>query len=91
MQVNWTAKSVSDVHRLYQFLALLNNQAARAVVHSLEQAAALLAEHPRIGHNVAAYAPKEVRELTVGDYVMRYQIKREQVYILRVWHGREEH
>ncbi|MEY4592360.1 MAG: hypothetical protein RIR18_1255 [Pseudomonadota bacterium] len=32
---------------------------------------------------------REVRRLLVGDYEMRYEIQGSAVYILRLWHTRE--
>jgi len=31
----------------------------------------------------------DTRELIVGDYIVRYLANEEEIYILRIWHGRE--
>jgi plasmid stabilization system protein ParE len=34
--------------------------------------------------------PREVRRIIVGNYEMRYELVESTVFILRVWHTREE-
>ena len=36
------------------------------------------------------FEPREVRRLLVGRYEIRYEIQDSTVYILRLWHTREE-
>ncbi|WP_372341104.1 type II toxin-antitoxin system RelE/ParE family toxin [Nitratidesulfovibrio vulgaris] len=45
--------------------------------------------NPRIGEQLFAFAPREVRRLLVGHYEMRYEIQDSTVYVLRLWHTRE--
>ena len=90
MRLNWTGKAISDLSRLYQFLAVFNRRAAVDVLNTLEKAAYGLLEAPKIGFRLEEFNPKDVRSLVVGDYVMRYQLKGEELYILRVWHGKED-
>jgi len=47
-----------------------------------------LIEAPRIGRPVVDI-PGEVRELVVGKYVVRYEVRKTVLYILRIWHGKE--
>lgn len=37
----------------------------------------------------AAYKPREVRRIIVGDYELRYEIANATIFILRLWHCRE--
>ena len=34
--------------------------------------------------------PREVRRILVGHYEMRYEIRGSEIYILRLWHRRED-
>lgn len=90
MQVKWTNKAVSDVARLYEFLAPLNKPAAIRVVQSLIKAPVNLLANPRIGEKLDEFLPRDVRRILVGRYEMRYEAQGEIIYILRIWHTREE-
>lgn len=90
MRVLWASKASSDVVRLHQFLASVNGPAAVRIVKSLVTAATGLAANPRLGERLEEFAPLEVRRLLVGKYEMRYEIVESTIYILRIWHTREE-
>ncbi len=90
MRLNWTRKAISDLNRLYQFLAVINLRSAVNTLNSIEKAAYSLLESPRIGFRLEEFNPNDVRSLVVGGYVMRYLIKGEALYILRIWHGKED-
>ncbi len=36
------------------------------------------------------FQPREVRRLLVGQYEIRYEVKKSSVYLLRIWHTREK-
>ncbi|QDQ28990.1 type II toxin-antitoxin system RelE/ParE family toxin [Chitinimonas arctica] len=90
MQIKWTSKALSDLARLYEFLAPVNKAAAARTVQSLTVAPAALYEHPRLGERLEQFEPQEVRRLFVGHYELRYQAQGDTVYVLRLWHTREE-
>jgi plasmid stabilization system protein ParE len=89
MDLKWTSKALSDLSRLYDFLALVNRQAAAHAVRSLTAAPARLLEHPRLGEKLEEFKPREVRRILVGQYEMRYEIQGSTIYVLRLWHTRE--
>ena len=64
--------------------------AAARVVQSLTKAPAILLSTPRIGERLFEFEPREVRRPLVGRYEIRYEIQDSTVYILRLWHTREE-
>lgn len=90
MELKWTGKALSDLKRLYEFLAPINRSAAVQVVQSLTKAPTSLLENPRIGEQLFQFEPREVRRIQVGHYEMRYEIKETAIYILRLWHTRED-
>jgi plasmid stabilization system protein ParE len=49
-----------------------------------------LLDHPQSGRQLEQYSPREVRRIIVGNYEMRYELVESTVFILRVWHTREE-
>jgi plasmid stabilization system protein ParE len=90
MELKWTSKALSDLARLYDFLAPVSRPAAARTVQSLTAAPTRLLEHPRIGEKLEEFEPREVRRILVGHYEMRYEIHETTIYVLRLWHTREE-
>ena len=89
MKLKWTGKALSDLTRLYEFLAPVNKDAAARTMQSLTAAPASLLANPRIGEKLEEFEPREVRRIHVGHYEMRYEIQESTVYVLRLWHTRE--
>lgn len=90
MELKWTGKALTDLARLHEFLASVNRPAATRTVRSLVAAAARLLDRPRIGEELEEFEPREVRRLLVGHYEMRYEIEESTIYLLRLWHTRED-
>jgi plasmid stabilization system protein ParE len=90
MELKWTSKALSDLARLYEFLAPANKLAAVATVQSLIAAPASLLQNPRIGEKLEEFEPRDVRRILVGHYEMRYEIQAYSIYVLRLWHTRED-
>ncbi|MSO85859.1 MAG: type II toxin-antitoxin system RelE/ParE family toxin [Rhodospirillales bacterium] len=90
MDLKWTRAALSDLARLYAFLAPIDKQAAARTVQSLTAAPAGLLAHPRIGEKLEEFEPRDVRRILVGRYEMRYEIRTSTLYVLRLWHTREE-
>ena len=90
MPLLWTSKALADLARLHAFLALANRAAAASTVQSLVAAAANLATNPRIGERLDEFAPREVRHIFAGQYEIRYEIDESALYVLRLWHTRED-
>ena len=89
MELKWTSKALSDLTRLYEFLASVNQPAAAKAIQKLTEAPIILLSNPRIGEQFFEFAPREVRRLLVGHYEIRYEIQGSFIYILRLWHTRE--
>jgi plasmid stabilization system protein ParE len=87
MDVKWTSKALSDLARLYEFLAAVNT--ATRTVQALTAAPTSLLTKPRIGESLEEFKPREVRRLLVGRYEIRYEIQECTIYVLRLWHTRE--
>ena len=89
MELKWTSKALSDLARLYEFLALVNKPAAARTVQGLTQAPTILLTNPRLGEQLFQFEPREVRRILVGEYEVRYEILGSSIYLLRLWHTRE--
>ena len=90
MQLKWTSKALADLARLHDFLAAANKAAAARTVQALAKAPATLLTNPRIGEQLFEFAPREVRRILVGRYEVRYEIQGATLYVLRLWHTRED-
>jgi plasmid stabilization system protein ParE len=52
MELKWTSKALSDLARLYEFLAPVNKPAAARAVQALTKASTILLTNPRIGEQL---------------------------------------
>ena len=90
MEVKWTTSANRDLIRLHDFLAPVNKSAAKKAVKQLVDEAKLLQSHPLLGVELDAYAPRNVRRLVIGDYEVRYEVTEAVLYVLRLWHTKED-
>lgn len=90
MELKWTSKGLADLARLYDFLAPVNQAAAARAVQALVATPASLLANPRIGEKLEEFEPREVRRILVGKYEMRYELQESTIYVLRLWHTRED-
>lgn len=90
MELKWTSKALSDLVRLYEFLAPVNKSAAASVVQSLSAAPLSLLEQPRMGERLEEFEQREVRRIFAGYYEIRYELTESVIYVLRLWHTRED-
>ncbi|MEN0105611.1 MAG: type II toxin-antitoxin system RelE/ParE family toxin [Pseudomonas sp.] len=89
MELSWTRAALSDLSRLYEFLAAVNKPAAARIVQSLTAAPTTLLNNPRLGEQLEEFGPRDVRRLLIGQYELRYEIQGATIYLLRLWHTRE--
>ena len=90
MALTWTSKAHADLVRLYEFLAPVNPAAAVRTVRHLVAGAKRIPAHPRLGIQMPEFAPREVRKVLVADYEIRYELTANDVFILRIFHTRED-
>ncbi|WP_338580977.1 type II toxin-antitoxin system RelE/ParE family toxin [Pseudomonas sp. MAG733B] len=89
MELKWTSKALSDLTRLYEFLATVNQSAAIHTVQQLTNTPDALLTNPRIGERLEEFDPRDVRRIFIGHYELRYEIQNSTIYLLRLWHTRE--
>ncbi|KYC35515.1 plasmid stabilization system protein [Scytonema hofmannii PCC 7110] len=87
MKLEFSQSAVDDLVRLREFIAKNNPRAAERVSLRLRQAIGKLVLHPEIGRRVPDL--ENVRELIAGNYVVRYLLEGETLFVLRIWHGKE--
>ncbi|RUO44297.1 plasmid stabilization protein [Aliidiomarina taiwanensis] len=90
IEVKYSAKSLEDLERVVEFVEVKNPYAARRIAIDLQEGGFKLKQFPHIGLPVIkAPDPDKIRDLYVGDYTVRYLITEGTVYVLRVWHNKE--
>ena len=90
MELKWTHKALTDIARLYEFLATVNQPAAARTVQQLSAAPTSLLANPRMGERLEEFEPRDVRRIQVGHYEMRYELVDSTIYLLRLCHTRED-
>ena len=89
MKVVFSRAAVYDLVRLRDFIARHSPDAARRTAQRMQGAIQRLGSMPQIGRPVTDI-PGEVRELVFGKYAIRYKVMPRSLYILRIWHGKED-
>ena len=89
MKIRWTGKASSDLVRLHEHLRPVAPEAAARVVQQLARAPEKLLDFPRLGEKLEGFEPREVRRIVVGSYELRYEVDGPTIFILRLWHSRE--
>jgi len=89
MKLLFSKAAVNDLSRLREFIAQHSPEAAQRVAQTLIGAIKRLAENPKIGRSLEIF-PGEIREMTLGKYVIRYEVRKKGIFILRIWHGKED-
>lgn len=90
MEIQWTQKAQDDLERIYRFACQYSRQHADNVLERLIIGTSGLAEHPRIGVSQTRYEPREVRKILFDDYDVHYEIQHDTIYIVDLWHTRED-
>lgn len=90
MRIRYSPESIDDLIRLRDFIKEKNPAAARRIANELLDGIKKLKLFPRIGLPVTRAAdPRFIRDLFISSYVVRYLISKNEIYILRMWHGKE--
>jgi len=90
MRTRYTAEAIHDLERLRAFVESRNPHAARRIAAEILDGIGNLAVFPDMGLPVRlAPDPELIRDLFVGNYVIRYLRGENSIIILRVWHGKE--
>ena len=91
MKISYSPESIGDLVRLREFIEIKNPQAAQKIALSLNKGISQLKSFPFLGVEVElAPEPEKIRDLIIGNYIARYLAHSEQIYILRIWHHKEE-
>ena len=91
MKVSYSREAIGDLIRLREFVATKNPQAAQKIAGAIKKGISQLKTFPYLGVEVElAPNPEMLRDLIIGNYIARYLVHSKQIYILRIWHHKEE-
>ncbi|MEA3303803.1 MAG: type II toxin-antitoxin system RelE/ParE family toxin [Pseudomonadota bacterium] len=91
MRISYSPESIEDLRRLREFIDIKNPMAAQKAAASILKGIKQLKSVPYLGIEVPqAPNPEMIRDLIIGNYIVRYLVNSEEVYVLRVWHHQED-
>lgn len=88
MKLVFTHSALKDLKRLREFIAIKNPQAASRIGQRLKNVIQRLTDQQEMGVNVEELPGAQ--DLISGNYIVRYTTLGDEVYILRIWHGKED-
>ena len=90
MKLRFTPEAIEDLVRLREFIEKKNPTAAQRIAKDLLLGMEKLKVFPEIGIKVErAFDSHRIRDLYIGNYIVRYLIGDGQIVLLRLWHGKE--
>ncbi|CAC9599270.1 hypothetical protein [uncultured Gammaproteobacteria bacterium] len=90
MTIHYTLESVQDLDRLRKFIANKSLSATNRIVSELKQEVNKLCEFPSIGIKIVSMVnSSEIRDLFIGHYTVRFLVVNDDIFILRLWHDKE--
>jgi len=90
MKIRYSPESIDDLQRVVEFVEVKNPFAARRIAIDLQEGVGKLKQFPKIGLPVLkAPDPEHIRDLYIGNYTVRYLVTDEMIFILRIWHNKE--
>lgn len=90
MALRWTKQAQGDLVRIHEFLAPVNPAAAARIVQAIVARVKRIPAQPRLGQTLSEFSPREVRRLLMGDYEIRYELLGKDIFVLRLFHARED-
>ena len=88
MTIRWSSEARDDVDRLADFVVAYDAALAGEIEQELSQAPKRL-QFPRRGSRLSEFDPREVRDLRLGLYLLRYELSGTDIVVLRFFHARE--
>jgi plasmid stabilization system protein ParE len=90
VSIQWTPEARDDVDRLVDFVARYDPVRGDQIEKDLSEAPKRLLQFSRRGPRLSEFDPREVREFRTGNYLLRYELKGTDIFVLRFFHGRED-
>jgi len=89
VKLRWSPLAIDRVSEIARYIARDNPDAARKWVVSIFQICERLEHSPQSGRIVPEIRQDDFREIIHGNYRIIYRVKRENIFILTVRHGKQ--
>lgn len=90
MALRWARAAYGDLRRIHEFLEPVSPAAAARAVRTVVARARRIPAQPRLGEALPEFGDRDVRRVLVRRYEIRYEVSGSDIYILRVFHTRED-
>ena len=90
MALRWTRSAYADLRRIHEFLESVDAAAAARAALAIVARARRIPRQPRLGERVSGFGDREVRRILVQKYEIRYELAGTDLYVLRIFHTRED-
>ena len=87
-RIVWSPEAVEDLESIAEYIERDSPFYAKAVVNKIFQSTEKLENFPKIGRIVPELGREDIRELIVYSYRLVYQVKKSQILIIAVIHGK---
>lgn len=93
MRIIWAERTKADIKRIHDFLEKKNPATAIKAIQTIQEKTNQLAQHPQSGTLMDSITQRRELHIRFGKYgyTIRYvyDSDAQDIFILRVWHGRE--
>jgi plasmid stabilization system protein ParE len=90
MALSWTRAAYGDLQRIHEFLKPVHPPAAVRAVRAVVARVRRIPAQPRLGEKLSGFGDRDVRRVLVQKYEIRYEVAGSDVYVLRIFHTRED-
>lgn len=90
MALRWTRSAHTDLQRIHEFLEPVDPAAAVKAVRAVVARVRRIPRQPRLGERLPGFGDREVRRVLVQKYEIRYEVTGSDLYVLRIFHTRED-
>lgn len=90
MALRWARSAYADLRRIYEFLEPVDPVAAAREVQAVVVRVRRIPRQPRLGERLPGFGDREVRRVLVRKYEIRYEVAGSDLYVLRIFHTRED-
>ena len=87
-RIVWSPEAVEDLESIAEYIERDSPFYAKAVVNKIFHSTEKLKNYPKIGRVVPELGREDIRELIVYSYRLVYQVKKSQILIIAVIHGK---
>lgn len=72
--IKWTNQAVFDLKEISEHIGKDSKKYAKIQVQKIKQRTQVLKENPSIGQKIDFFNQSEIRQLTIGSYIIIYKI-----------------